>query len=201
MCPTGSYPSPVTSKVSLSTTNFVTVISFFVNVPVLSVQITVAEPSVSTAGSLRISACRLAIRVTPNARVIVTTAGMVSTTWVQFIKGTMLVLLCAFITILILFRGVTTKPTDADGKELRILKRGVPAAEVFYSNPMKSRAYIEYAAAKGVDVLVHEVVSPEVEMRRAQTPDPEGIKRIIDHHAVDDRDPARRPVRGPGRPG
>jgi ribonuclease Z len=38
--------------------------------------------------------------------------------------------------------------------------------------------------AKGVDVLVHEVVSPEVEMRRAQTPDPEGIKRIIDHHAT-----------------
>jgi cation/acetate symporter len=61
---------------------------------------------------------------------IVMTAGMVSTTWVQFIKGTMLVLLCAFLTVLILFRGVTTKPTDANGKELRILKRGVPVAEV-----------------------------------------------------------------------
>jgi cation/acetate symporter len=61
---------------------------------------------------------------------IVTTAGMVSTTWVQFIKGTMLVLLCAFITVLILFRGVTTRPTDADGREVRIAKRGVPAAEV-----------------------------------------------------------------------
>ncbi|MEI8191617.1 MAG: cation acetate symporter, partial [candidate division NC10 bacterium] len=62
--------------------------------------------------------------------VIVMTAGMVSTTWVQFIKGSMLVLLCAFITVLILFRGVTTKPTDTNGKEVRILKRGVPAAEV-----------------------------------------------------------------------
>jgi cation/acetate symporter len=61
---------------------------------------------------------------------IVTTAGMVSTTWVQFIKGTMLVCLCAFITVLILFRGVTTKPTDASGRELRIMKRGVPAAAV-----------------------------------------------------------------------
>ncbi|MBI5387941.1 MAG: cation acetate symporter [Verrucomicrobia bacterium] len=61
---------------------------------------------------------------------IVTTAGMVSTTWVQFIKGSMLVLLCAFITVLLLMRGVTTKPTDANGKEVRILKRGVPAAEV-----------------------------------------------------------------------
>lgn len=31
---------------------------------------------------------------------------------------------------------------------------GVPAAEIFYSNPMKSRAYIEYAAAKGVEWYV-----------------------------------------------
>jgi len=61
---------------------------------------------------------------------IVTTAGMVSTTWVQFIKGTMLVLLCAFITVLLLMRGITTRPTDASGKEVRILARGVPAPEV-----------------------------------------------------------------------
>lgn len=31
---------------------------------------------------------------------------------------------------------------------------GVPAAEIFYSNPMKSRAYLEYAAAKGVEWYV-----------------------------------------------
>ncbi len=61
---------------------------------------------------------------------IVVTAGMVSTTWVQFIKGTLLVLLCAIISVMILFRGVTTKPTDAAGKELRILQRGVQEAEV-----------------------------------------------------------------------
>src|SRR5262245_38718435 len=30
-----------------------------------------------------------------------------------------------------------------------LLGLGVPAAEVYYSNPMKSRAYVEYAAAKG----------------------------------------------------
>jgi cation/acetate symporter len=61
---------------------------------------------------------------------IVTTAGMVSTTWVQFIKGSVLVVLCAFMTVLLLVRGVTTKPTDANGKEVRILKRGLPVAEV-----------------------------------------------------------------------
>jgi ornithine decarboxylase len=35
-----------------------------------------------------------------------------------------------------------------------LLGLDVPAAEVYYSNPMKSRAYIEYAAAKGVEWFV-----------------------------------------------
>ena len=32
-----------------------------------------------------------------------------------------------------------------------LLRLGVPAPEIFYSNPMKSCAYIEYAASKGVE--------------------------------------------------
>jgi cation/acetate symporter len=39
--------------------------------------------------------------------VIVVTAGMVSTTWVQFIKGSLLVLFCGILTVLILNRGLT----------------------------------------------------------------------------------------------
>jgi ornithine decarboxylase len=35
-----------------------------------------------------------------------------------------------------------------------LMSLGVPAVEIFYSNPMKSRAYIEYAAAKGVEWYV-----------------------------------------------
>src|SRR5574342_657837 len=35
-----------------------------------------------------------------------------------------------------------------------LLELGVPAAEVYYSNPVKSRAYVEYAAAKGVEWFV-----------------------------------------------
>jgi ornithine decarboxylase len=35
-----------------------------------------------------------------------------------------------------------------------LLKLGVSAAEIFYSNPMKSRAYLDYAAAKGVEWYV-----------------------------------------------
>jgi cation/acetate symporter len=42
--------------------------------------------------------------------VIVVTAGMVSTTWVQFIKGSMLVLFCCILTVLILRRGLQARP-------------------------------------------------------------------------------------------
>ncbi len=42
--------------------------------------------------------------------VIVVTAGMVSTTWVQFIKGSMLVFFCAILVVLILNKGLTATP-------------------------------------------------------------------------------------------
>ena len=55
---------------------------------------------------------------------IVVTAGMVSTTWVQFIKGSLLVIFCAGLTVMILHRGLTADPnigrpqtiTKIDGK-------------------------------------------------------------------------------------
>jgi len=43
---------------------------------------------------------------------IVTTAGMVSTTWVQFIKGSLLVVFCAILAAAILSRGFTTQPRE-----------------------------------------------------------------------------------------
>ncbi|MNL64522.1 hypothetical protein D3C87_1887460 [compost metagenome] len=48
---------------------------FWVSVPVLSEQITDAQPSVSTEGSFRTIAFRLIIRWTPKAKAIVTMAG------------------------------------------------------------------------------------------------------------------------------
>src|SRR5262249_32820124 len=54
------------------------------------------------------------------------TAGMVSTTWVQFIKGGLTVVLCTVLTVMILARGLTTKPGGADAHRFRTL----PAAEV-----------------------------------------------------------------------
>ncbi len=38
--------------------------------------------------------------------------------------------------------------------------------------------------SRGVDVLIHEVVSPEVERRRSEVADPERTQRIIDHHTT-----------------
>ena len=57
---------------------------------------------------------------------IVVTAGMVSTTWVKFIKGTLLVCLCLFITILLLMRGFSVE--DKEGS--RQMLRDVPVTEV-----------------------------------------------------------------------
>src|SRR5215218_3260394 len=42
--------------------------------------------------------------------VIVVTAGMVSTTWVQFIKGSLLVVFCFVLTVMILYRGLAVTP-------------------------------------------------------------------------------------------
>src|SRR5258705_13756348 len=42
--------------------------------------------------------------------IIVVTAGMVSTTWVQFIKGSLLVIFCFILTVMILNRGLATQP-------------------------------------------------------------------------------------------
>jgi cation/acetate symporter len=48
---------------------------------------------------------------------IVTTAGMVSTTWVQFIKGSLLVLFCAGLVLAILIRGHATGPVPYNSPE------------------------------------------------------------------------------------
>ncbi len=46
---------------------------------------------------------------------IVVTAGMVSTTWVQFIKGTLLVFFSIILTIAVLWRGLETRQGGQDG--------------------------------------------------------------------------------------
>jgi len=66
------YPTPVTEKDAPGIQIFWTVISFWVRVPVLSVQITDVHPSVSTADNRFMRAFRFAIRCDPRARARVT---------------------------------------------------------------------------------------------------------------------------------
>src|SRR5258706_1654336 len=56
-----------------------------------------------------------------------------------------------------------------------LLSLGVPVAEIFYSNPVKSRESIAYAAAKGVEWFVVDSVD---EMRRAHETRP-GAKQYL----------------------
>ena len=70
-----AFNASAKSSVCPATSRILTVIRFSVRVPVLSEQITVTDPRVSTAGSLRINALRRSIRCAPSARVMVTTAG------------------------------------------------------------------------------------------------------------------------------
>jgi cation/acetate symporter len=53
---------------------------------------------------------------------IVVTAGMVSTTYVQFLKGGLLVLFSLLLTVMILFRGLTITPPEKLGKEQTIVQ-------------------------------------------------------------------------------
>ena len=52
---------------------------------------------------------------------IVVLAGMVSTTWVQFLKGSLLVVFSTILTVLILVRGFTAEEGGADGHAFRTL--------------------------------------------------------------------------------
>ena len=66
-----------------------------------------------------------------------------------------------------------------------LLGLGVPAAEVFFSNPMKSRDSIAYAAAKGVEWYVTDSVD---ELRRIHSikPDAKQYLRIATHNIGSD---------------
>jgi len=86
---------------------------------------------------------------------IVITAGMVSTTWVQFIKGSLLVVLCALITLWILGRGLTTRPTDSAGHPCYLAARNVspdnlPGSVLTAEGAWAGKPYVRVRDANGV---------------------------------------------------
>ena len=66
--------------------------------------------------------------------VIVVTAGMVSTTWVQFLKGALLVIFCTVLTGMILQRGLTTQPKPENAPKFVAFRRE-PAYLYLKANP------------------------------------------------------------------
>lgn len=66
---------------------------------------------------------------------IVVTAGMVSTTWVQFIKGSMLVVFCAILVVAILSRGVQTAPGADQNASAAKLDAGKTTPPQLVTNP------------------------------------------------------------------
>lgn len=63
---------------------------------------------------------------------IVVSAGMVSTTWVQFIKGTLLVVFCAVLAAMILRRGLTVDP-GSEGRPFHAFRVLLTRAEALSS--------------------------------------------------------------------
>src|SRR5438128_4661988 len=62
---------------------------------------------------------------------IVVTAGMVSTTWVQFIKGSLLVIFCVILTVAILRKGLTAHPEAAAVKTMTAPENGTKTDGTF----------------------------------------------------------------------
>jgi cation/acetate symporter len=66
--------------------------------------------------------------------VIVVTAGMVSTTWVQFLKGALLVVFCTVLTGMIVSRGLTTQPKREHAPQFVSFRREM-AQQYFEAHP------------------------------------------------------------------
>ncbi len=89
---------------------------------------------------------------------IVVTAGMVSTTWVQFIKGFMLLIFCAALTVMILNRGFTATPesTPFNPEAMRRdvgPKLGDPGIQL-NEDPWPGKPYVKVISSTGVESVM-----------------------------------------------
>ncbi|HYE07849.1 MAG TPA: cation acetate symporter [Planctomycetota bacterium] len=85
---------------------------------------------------------------------IVATAGMVSTTWVQFIKGSLLVVFCTILTAMILGRGLTTTAPEGTftGRTLSVAEAAQRPGvrEIAAENGWAGTPYVRFSEADGV---------------------------------------------------
>ena len=109
---------------------------------------------------------------------IVVTAGMVSTTWVQFIKGTLLVVLCTILVGMILNRGLTTtqaalETESAPGHE--VAAKNAALRDVVNGTPLPPTAawpedkYMRYPGPDGQGIYVIRKGESSSRFARCQT--------------------------------
>ncbi|HTL30039.1 MAG TPA: cation acetate symporter [Tepidisphaeraceae bacterium] len=111
---------------------------------------------------------------------IVVTAGMVSTTWVQFIKGSMLVIFCALLTIAILARGfnvvVATGPAPVAASGA--LKPGeVDPAKTTEVRATGSLGPLEFLHVFNTSTIVIEKINPKATPEHPE--EPKTTKQIV----------------------
>jgi cation/acetate symporter len=80
---------------------------------------------------------------------IVVTAGMVSTTWVQFIKGSLLVIFCTILTVMILNRGFHAEPLPVGKSVGQLRDEGFTVEE----NVWPDAPYVKVTDEKGVESI------------------------------------------------
>lgn len=80
---------------------------------------------------------------------IIVTAGMVSTTWVQFIKGFLLVIFCTLLTLLILQRGFNTAPTPRTATAESLRAEGAQVEDA----PWPGKPYARSTAPDGTQTV------------------------------------------------
>jgi cation/acetate symporter len=118
---------------------------------------------------------------------IVVTAGMVSTTWVQFIKGSLLVLFCTVLTAMILQRGLEVKPVPESQEMVvrgdgTVLVNGAPQSEENDLAPFGTVALLPDGQTKTgplgpIEFLATIQDSTIVTVRPERTPTPDGGQR------------------------
>jgi cation/acetate symporter len=122
--------------------------------------------------------------------VIVATAGMVSTTWVQFIKGSMLVIFCSVLVVMILARGLKTNPTFGESRAhvFRVLSandapRELSAELLPEEGAWKDKPYTRYKNQQSGEVTVWRKEGPA--LTETQTDVTRGGKQYINGLEVD----------------
>jgi cation/acetate symporter len=85
--------------------------------------------------------------------IIVATAGMVSTTWVQFIKGSLLVVFCAILTVMILAKGLNVT------RDAVVRRTGVEAESLRAAGekPWAGKPFLRVAGADGAKAQVWKI--------------------------------------------